>query len=312
MQTSILLMSKLTAMLVVVLLGIIIVRTHLLSEKDSKTISSLTVYILQPAMIVYAFELELTQERLRGFIAGLVFSMIVYIVWILAVTILKKPLGMDAIDQTTLIYSNVGNLTLPIVMMTLGEEMVFYASILTIPFNIFAWTHGASVIGGRDGINLKKIVLNPNVIALLVGVVILVSGIRFPDVINTTLSTLGDAVPAMSMIVVGMVIGSADIKSFFSNAKAYAVTFGRLVAFPVCTMFALYLTGFLEKNPELVPVFQVIFMGLSAPPASTVSQLAVLYDENPMEASVYNTFGMFACIITIPVMNLLFELLFIK
>lgn len=311
METSLLLMSKLAAMLIVVLLGIVVVRTKLLSPKDSKIISTLTVYILQPAMIIYAFELELTAERIRGFTVGLAFSMIVYIVWIVGVTALKKPLGMDAIDQTTLIYSNVGNLTLPIVLMTMGQEMVFYASILTIPFNIFAWTHGAAVIGGKDGINLKKIILNPNVIALFVGMAVLLSGFKFPDVINTTMATLGDAVPSMSMIVVGMVIGEADFKSFFSNPKAYAVTFGRLIGLPVLTMFALYLTGFLADNPAFIPVFQVIFMGLCAPPASTVSQLAVLFDENPMEASVYNTFGMFACIITIPLMNLLFELLFL-
>ncbi len=310
METSLILMNKLCAMLILVLIGIFLVRKGILSVKESRAFSAITVYVLQPALIIHAFEIELTTERVSGFLFGLAFSMIVYIGWIIAAALLKKPLHLDAIDQTTLIYSNCGNLTLPIVEMTLGSDMVFYLLILQIPFNLFIWTHGAALIGGKNGVSFKKIFLNTNVIALFIGIFIMVLGIKLPDAVDTTINTLSAAVPAVSMIVVGMVIGDRDLKEIITGAKAYAIVTGRLILFPAATMFLLYLSGILKIYPQYIIVLQIVFMGLCAPPASTVSQLAVLYDEKPAEASIYNTVGMFLCIITIPLMNLLYEVLF--
>ena len=51
---------------------------------------------------------------------------------------LVKPLGLDAIDRSTIIYANVGNLLLPLVSMALGDEMVFISSSFQIPFNFIA------------------------------------------------------------------------------------------------------------------------------------------------------------------------------
>ena len=297
-------------MLAMVIIGILLVRLDFVSTKDSRVLSVLTAYVLQPALVIHAFQLELTPAKLHGFLFGLGFSLIVFIVWIAAVTFVRNPLHLDAVDQATLIYSNCGNLTLPIVAMTLGEEMVFFVSILTIPFNLFVWTHGVAIIGGKDKVHYKKLLLNPNILGLGAGLVILFSGIPMPDAVDTIFGTLADAVPSISMIVVGMVIGDADLKEIFTLKKAYLILFGRLMILPASTMLLLYFSGILKEYPQYIPVLQVIFMGLSAPPASTVSQLAVIYDENPVEASIYNTVGMFLCIATIPLMNLLYEVLF--
>lgn len=105
-------MNKLAAMLIMVVLGFILVRTGVLKVEDSRAFSALTVYVLQPALILKAFQLELTQERLNGFLFGLAFSMGVFALWVVAVTLIKKPLHLDAIDQTTLVYPNTGNLFL--------------------------------------------------------------------------------------------------------------------------------------------------------------------------------------------------------
>ena len=310
MSTSLILMSKLVSMMAMACLGILIVRVGLVSTEDSRAFSALTVYVLQPALIFSSFHLELTAQRRNGFFAAVAVSMLIYVFWILLTGLLKKPFRLDSVDRATLIYSNVGNLTLPVIAMTLSEEMVFYAAALQIPFNLFIWTHGSTVISGKSNYNFKKILLNSNVIAMFLGVLFMLSGLPLPDVVDTTLITLKNAVPSLSMIVVGMVIGRKSLKKLFSNGKAYLIVFGRLIVFPLAAMLLLYLSGFLRRFPEYVPVFQAVFMGLCAPPASTVSQLAVLYDEKPVEASVYNTVGMFLCILTIPLMNLLYEVLF--
>jgi predicted permease len=75
-------------------------------------------------------------------------------------------------------------------------------------------------------------------------------------------------------------------------------------------MILLYATGIMKRIPEFIPVALALFIGLSAPPASTVSQLAVLHNEHPVEAGTYNTIGMFLCLLTMPLILFLYQLMF--
>ena len=51
MNTGLILMSKLMAMMVMVIVGYAAVKLHVVESKDSVTLSRLTVYILQPCLI---------------------------------------------------------------------------------------------------------------------------------------------------------------------------------------------------------------------------------------------------------------------
>ena len=62
----------------------------------------------------------------------------------------------------------------------------------------------------------------------------------------------------------------------------------------------LYLSGILKVMPQLTPILMTVVIGLSAPAASTVSQLAVVYDKEPETANIYNVMGLMFCILTIP------------
>ena len=146
MNTGLILMSKLMAMMVMVIVGYAAVKLHVVESKDSVTLSRLTVYILQPCLICRSVQIDLTPERLTGFLCALILGISTYLIWIAALGLLKKPLRLDAVDRCSLIYSNVGNLALPLINMILGSEYVFYASALQIPFNLLIWTHGNSII----------------------------------------------------------------------------------------------------------------------------------------------------------------------
>ena len=92
MNTSLVLMSKLAAMLLMVAVGYLSVKFHVIESKDSVTLSRLTVYILQPCLICRAFQIDLTPERLHGFLCALILGISVYVIWIVSLALLKKPL----------------------------------------------------------------------------------------------------------------------------------------------------------------------------------------------------------------------------
>ena len=310
MSTGLVLMSKLMAMMVMVAVGYAAVKLHVVESGDSRTLSRLTVYILQPCLICRSVQIDLTPERLNGFLCALILGIVTYVFWIAALGLLKKPLRLDAVDCCNLIYSNVGNLALPLINMILGSEYVFYASALQIPFNLLIWTHGNSIISGERHLHFRKIIFNPNIIALVTGILLVLLHIRLPDVIDTAMEGLGSMVGPSSMLVIGIVIAGSDLRGIITNKRAYAISLGRLIVMPASLLLLILASGILTRRPELTPVFRVCFIALSTPPGATVSQLAVLYDKKAYESSVYSVLSMALCIVTMPLMLMVFQLLF--
>ena len=304
------LMIKLAALMIMVIVGYAAVKFHVVESKESATISRLIVYILQPCLICRAYQIEITPDRVNGFVCALVFGVATYIIWIILLRLLGKRMKLDEVDQCNLIFSNVGNLALPLIGMILGNEYVFYSSALQIPFNLFVWTYGISFISGQKHLNFRKILLNPNIVALTTGLLLCFFRIRLPNVIDTAMEGLGDMVGPGSMLVIGMVVAESDLKKVFTDKRAYAICLGRLIIMPASILLLFSLTGIPGKMPLLVPVFQVCFIALCTPPASTVSQLTVLYNKKAYETGVYNVLSMILCVVTMPLMLAVFQKLF--
>lgn len=310
MALSIALMQNIASMLLWVLVGFVVVKSGLVKGENSKVLSSLTVYVFCPCMIFNAFQIELTKERMVGFLACMTFAFLTYFVWIILSRLLKKPLGLDAVDEDSLVYGNVGNLVLPLVGMTLGDEMVFYASAIQIPFNLLFWSHGISIIQGKGSFEWKKLVRNFNLWAVLFGLIFLAFQWHLPSVLDKTVSGLSAMVAPSSMMVVGMVLAGTSFKSIFTCTRAYGILAGRLIAYPLLALGLLWLSHVPQHHPELVPVLLVTCISLAAPTASNVAQLAVVFDEEPTKASVYNILSLFLCVVTIPLFIGLYQIIF--
>jgi predicted permease len=112
-------MSKLVSMMIIAAVGLLTIRIGLLDERDRRQLAKLSLYVLQPCLIVMSFQIELTPERLKGFGLAVVFAALVHLGFIIAAEILERIGLIDAVEELTIIYTNCGNLILPIVSMTL-------------------------------------------------------------------------------------------------------------------------------------------------------------------------------------------------
>ena len=219
MLFSIVLLKKLTSMMIMAVVGYVLVRLHALRQEDSRVLSVLLIRVLQPCLILRAFQIELTPDRMQGFIFAIVASTISMLISIAFAKIMERPLGLDPVDRSSLTYANVGNLILPLISMSLGEEMVFYGSAFQIPFNLLIWTHCYSILSEGQSLKLKKMVTNPSIIALCVGLFLLITQIRLPSVIDDAAKGFHEMVAASSMLLIGMIIADSDLKSVFAFKK---------------------------------------------------------------------------------------------
>ena len=297
-------------MMIMAVVGYALVRLHALKQEDSRVLSVLLIRVLQPCLILRAFQIELTPDRMQGFLFATVASSISMLFCIMFAKLFQKVWNLDPVDRAALTYANVGNLILPLISMSLGDEMVFYGSTFQIPFNLLLWTHCYSIFMDGKRLKLKKMLTNPPLIALALGLFLLVTQMHLPEVVDVAAKGYHDMVAASSMLLIGMIIAGSDLKSVFTYKKAYLISLLRLVVLPVICILLLYISGYVQRHPDMRPVALVVVIGAAAPCGSSIVQMAVLGGKDAMKGSIYNVMSTILCVVTIPMMIFLFQMLF--
>jgi len=267
------------------------------------------MYVIAPFMILNAYQLEYSNEKLVEFAFGIALSLILKLAHIALTALLNKAKPMSNAERASLIYSNAGNLIIPLVNNVLGAEGVFFVCSYIIAQSTFFWTHGMYVMGGKEQISLKKLVTNPNLIAIAVGFVLFVSRFQLPAIPRNAIAQIGSTVGPLAMFVIGMIIAGSDLKKVLANRRAYFVTFGRLVVFPALTIVGFWAVGAGSWAPRWRAVLVVFVLCFSAPSASNVSQSAAVFKSDAELASVINITSVLFCIVTIPLMTQLYQML---
>ena len=119
---------KIIELTLIVLIGYGLVKSKLLKSEDSKPLSIIGLYVISPSVMIEAFQINYTSEILQGLQLSLLMAVFLHIILIIIGSLLKRLLNLDPIEHATSIYSNSGNLIIPIVMSLFGKEWVIYAS----------------------------------------------------------------------------------------------------------------------------------------------------------------------------------------
>ncbi|GAA0117266.1 AEC family transporter [Clostridium senegalense] len=305
---SLLLMKQIAELFLVMAMGFILVKINLLKAEESKSLSKVALYLVMPCVIINAFQVKYTESIRNGLILAFVAAVFIHIELLILVKILEKIFHLDSVEKVSIIYSNAGNLIIPIVTAVLGKEWVIYSSAFMCVQLVLLWTHGRMVICEDKKIDLKKIFLNINMITIFFGVLLFVTRLQLPDFITDTMESVSVMIGPICMIVVGMLIANMSFRKIFAYKRIYIITFLKMIVCPFISLLLLKYSGMGSLVPNGKIILLISLLATITPSASSVAQMAQIYDKNGEYASVINVVTTIVCIVTMPIMVWLYQM----
>ncbi len=294
--------TQVVILFLVAMVGLICHKTGIYTEKASRLTTDLLFYIVAPAIIIRSFlGMEFSRDTLGGLLKALLGGIFFHIVGMIFAKILfnKSEKATACIFKYACCYGNVGYMALPLAQAVLGDEGVFYCSVILVPFNVLSFTHGVSIMQKREKnekFNFKKLLVNPGVIGVAIGLPLFLLQVELPEVIYAPVSYLADLNTPLAMVMFGTYLAAADWKTIFSDKRIFGTALVKIILIPLITVVSLKLMGF--GGTLLV----ACVLSASAPTASATVMFAAKYDRDTALASKVTSFVSVLSILTMPVM----------
>ncbi len=307
---SILLFKQILKLFLIIAAGFVLVKTHILKNEDSRPLSFITLYLVSPCAILDAFSIERTSERTEGLVLVFAVSFVIHIILRILTGALGKMGKLSSVEKGSIMYSNAGNMILPIILSLFGQKWVLYCSGYLSVQTIFFWTHLKQLLSGEKKIEIKKVLLNVNLIAIALGIVMYALKLRLPSIPKEAVSNVGAMIGPLSMIITGMSIAQMDYKKVFGSIRVYVMATLRLIILPLCVLPVIVIINNCINIPNRNIIMMIVFLAVCAPGASTVVQMSQIYKNHPDYAAAINVLTNIMCIATMPLLIALYSFIF--
>lgn len=275
-------------------------KTSIFTDEARSKLTDFVVLITLPCMVFKSFDMEFTLDSMVQ--GGLV--LLIAAVMAVAALVLGKLLynGFQHREKCILQYgtlvTNSGFAGLPIVSGAFGDEGLFLGSLFIIPTRILMWSAGISLFttGGSRWERARKVLTNPSIIAVFLGLVWMIFQLPLPGFLDTAVDKLGDCTSPLAMALVGAILADVSIQGVWEPKAMYLVLV-RQIILPVLCLLAL-------KSLNLDPLTIGVSVTLSGMPiGSTTAILAQKYGADAQFASKCVFISTVSSLITVPVLT---------
>lgn len=240
--------GRITVLFVFILAGYILVKVKALGDGSSAVLSKLENCLFIPSLVLGTFTANFTVEKISSawklFWFGLGLTFLMMIVAKLISNLVSKDKFTQNIYTYGLVFSNFGFMGNAVVSVVFPEMFLEYL-IFTLPMwtMIYVWGVPCLLIphDKEKGQSIKdrlRSFVNPMFVAMLIGIVIGISGLKIPQLLNSAITMSGDCMSPVSMILTGVIVAQMDLKKVLGTISIYIVTFIRLLALPLAAILS--------------------------------------------------------------------------
>lgn len=285
--------------------GFIISRLNIIRNDNRGVLVRLLMDVAMPMMVLNSFNKPTTMEEILSSLWVIAIALMGCVVTgVIGMLLWKKqPENKRKVLMYASMFSNAGNAGLPIINLVFGSTGVFYASMYLIPPRILQWTVGLGFfVKPEKGGWVKNVLLNPMVVVIYIGVILMATGFTIPGVFGTAIGNLGGMTCPLSMILIGATLTHMDWKMLLDKT-VLLTSFFRLIAFPL--LFAVILK--LIHADEVAMNICVILLAM--PVASNTAAMAERYGGDYVFASACVSVSTLLSVVTVPVITWLIQLI---
>lgn len=296
-------MDSVFSLFLIILVGVYAARKQIITAELNEGLVNLLIQIVLPCMVLSSFTYSYDQSIKAEVVNTFYYSLSAYIFMILIsyLLLIRCRSNKKTVLQFANSFPNTGYIGIPVLSSLYGIEGTVYGSVFNLFFVVFVWTYGVFVYRGsldksRLKQDIKKTFLNPSVLAVVLGTLIMVLEIQLPNALLVTIRNIGNITTPLSMLIIGVILAGAKISAHTKDWTLYYGSVCKLLLIPLLIYIAATFTGVESKALNSVII-------MTAMPASAMTAIfAHNFQKEADYAAVVVSISTLASLATIPVL----------
>lgn len=296
-------------MLVYAVPGFALVKAKLVKENNISAFAKLLMYVASPCLVFNSITRnEFSSRLLLQLLIAFVFITVMLLMGLLIFFFVFKKKSDDVkyrIYNLATTFANCAFMGVPVLEALFPDypQAVAFSAMFSLAMNILGWSVGSYIISrDKKYMSVKKILLNPATIALILAIPFFVFNIELPYVIEDVVALLAKMTTPLCMLIMGMRLACVPLKDVFLRPSQYLIIAIKQLLFPL-VVFLLLLPLPFEAGMKAS-----IYIMMACPVASVVLNFSEMIGKGQKNAASLVLLGTSLSIITIPVMSLLVSL----
>ncbi|MDO4539027.1 MAG: AEC family transporter, partial [Coriobacteriales bacterium] len=295
--------NQIVMMFLLMSVGYALYRTRFLTEPGVAQMSDLVLFVANPVLIARAL--------MRPFDAA-VFEGALWVAGVSVVTLLvsvavgylayRDPKDRHAaIGRFSTIFSNTGFIGIPLAQAMVGADGVFYVAVANTVQIVFMWTYGVVLASGdRSQVAPRKVLTNPSLIAMVVGMLCFALSWEPPQLAIKALDSLGNLNTGLVMLVLGANLAKCRLTEVVRDLAVWKACGLRLLVMPLITLALLFVL------PRVgIAAQTIVIMYQAMPVAAAASLFAHSYGRDGDFATAVVALSTLCSLATMPLMLLI-------
>ncbi len=291
--------QQVLTLFILIAVGFFCQKGKVLNDNAVKNMANLVLYFATPCVIIKACVRDFDIHMLKDFSVVLAAAFVNHLILIGVAHALfrDKEESRRRVLRFATIFSNAGYMAIPLQEAILPKNGVFYCAAYVIVFNILVWTYGVVCMSGdKKELSFKRLVVNPGIIGVVVGLLVFLCHIPVPGVMLKAVEHIAALNTPIPMLIVGYYLGQTNLLAALKDGRSYLCVAVRLVAMPLLALGLLLLCG---VRGELLTSIMIC---VATPVATATTMFATRYDCNPLLSVNLVSVSTLFSVVTMPLM----------
>lgn len=289
----------------------------IITTEIKNNLSRLVIDVTLPFLIFTTFaNMESSEKLLRNgllvFVLAFVNLAFLYLLGTFSSRTARLKGQQETIHTLHTMFGNIVFLAFPLLdALFPGGIGVFYGAVYQLASNTITFTYGVYRLSSGTQKSGWKSLLNYNTLALGIGAIILVLGVKLPFPVKVAFEGLGKCTGPLSMVYIGAMLAGLNIRKAILNPTIYLLSFNKLILGPI-VLAVFYFFSLRALGIEMNTVaFYVLILQAAMPCQTIVVVLSHRFNSDYQLAGANLFVSTILSVFTLPVIYLFLDWLVI-